>query len=61
MHDLRRDYNRRYYRNVARIWIVAHWKLLRLWIAWRIMQVAFAISPDSKKAIESKLLPKELW
>lgn len=55
MFDITKDYNRRYYRNVAIIWIVVYWKLFRLSIAKYLIKLAFVISSDAKKAIESRL------
>jgi len=58
MHNLLRDYNRRYYKNVTRIWVRAKWRLFRLWIAAKLLKLAFAISPDAKEAIESRMRRK---
>ena len=56
MYDLRKSYNRQYYWNVFRIQARAKWRILRLNIAKQIIKLAFLISPDTKEAIESRML-----
>lgn len=55
MHNILKNYNRTYYRNVIKIWTITKWKIFRLHIANYIIKFAFVISPDAKKAIESKM------
>jgi hypothetical protein len=55
MIDLTKSYNRIYLWNIAKIKVKFTWRLFRLNLAKKILNIAFFISPDAKEAIEDKM------
>lgn len=51
MYDLRKDYNRVYYRKIARITLEKHYKLFRVKLCKWVLYVCFWICPDVMEEI----------
>jgi len=55
MYNLTKSYNREYLWAIFKIKCRFGWKLFRLNLAKKILNIAFFVSPDAKDAIENRM------